>query len=152
MKWWGDDFQRRGGRKPGNLQMLRNKDAGPYAPWNVRKGTLGENRREAVEIATQKVISTATEIRKTVFPQWLRYVADDGYLSAQEVSGLTGISLNKLKPCLYDQPGEVYLPPDFPKPVNNRQRAAAASFILDNARKWAWRAGEIKRWLARQGT
>ena len=42
LEWWGSDIEKRG---PGkfDLQMQRDRDSGPYAPWNVRKGTPKQN-------------------------------------------------------------------------------------------------------------
>ena len=44
LAWWGDDLPRRGTR-PLDLQMQRKADRGPYAPWNVTKGTPKDNGR-----------------------------------------------------------------------------------------------------------
>ncbi|WP_257757895.1 hypothetical protein [Burkholderia glumae] len=42
LDWWGDDIERRGVH-PGDLQMQRIADAGPYALGNIKKGTPRQN-------------------------------------------------------------------------------------------------------------
>ncbi|MEB2544295.1 hypothetical protein [Burkholderia cenocepacia] len=42
LEWWGDDIERRGVH-PGDLQMQRIADAGPYALGNIKKGTPKQN-------------------------------------------------------------------------------------------------------------
>lgn len=42
-RWWGDDFSRRGSRKPDDLQMGRYDDRGAYEVGNVYKVTRSEN-------------------------------------------------------------------------------------------------------------
>ena len=42
--WWGADIDRRGSG-PEDLQMQRFADEGPYAAWNVRKGTPKDNAK-----------------------------------------------------------------------------------------------------------
>lgn len=44
LDWWGADIERRGSG-PNDLQMLRFADSGPYAAWNVRKGTPKDNAK-----------------------------------------------------------------------------------------------------------
>lgn len=46
LDWWGEDFHMRG-RGAHNLSMQRFHDAGPYAAWNVRKGTPARNSKTA---------------------------------------------------------------------------------------------------------
>lgn len=41
-EFWGEDIDRRGSG-PDNLQMQRPADTGPYAVWNIRKGTPKQN-------------------------------------------------------------------------------------------------------------
>jgi hypothetical protein len=42
--WWGADIERRGSG-PDDVQMQRFADTGPYAAWNVRKGTPKDNAK-----------------------------------------------------------------------------------------------------------
>lgn len=44
LDWWGSDLDNRG-NKPWNLQMQRRGDTGPYALWNITKGTPKDNSR-----------------------------------------------------------------------------------------------------------
>lgn len=43
--WWGEDIDRRG-RGKGKLCMCRFKDSGPYALWNIYKGTFEQNNAD----------------------------------------------------------------------------------------------------------
>ena len=42
--WWGDDLSHRGVHGD-QLSMQRKLDRGPYASWNVTKGTNADNQR-----------------------------------------------------------------------------------------------------------
>lgn len=42
--WWGEDIKLRG-RGVGLLQMQRFGDKGPYAIWNIKKGTQQQNSK-----------------------------------------------------------------------------------------------------------
>lgn len=56
--WWGDDFDRRG-RGPCDLQMNRIGDQGPYALWNIVKGTPSENHTTRGAIARNRAALAA---------------------------------------------------------------------------------------------
>ncbi len=61
VEWWGDDLDNRGVHA-WNLQMQRFHDKGPYAPWNVRKGTPAMNMRTAAAVrVTQRCLQNGNE-------------------------------------------------------------------------------------------
>ena len=58
LEWWGDDLFRRG-RGAKALQMQRFLDQGPYALWNIKKGTPAQNSKTAANMARKRKTDAA---------------------------------------------------------------------------------------------
>lgn len=63
LAWWGDDIARRGSG-PNDLQMQRPGDAGPYALWNIRKGTPRQNAKTNSAVQRNAAARRADEERQ----------------------------------------------------------------------------------------
>lgn len=78
LDWWGADIERRG-IGPNDLQMQRFADTGPYAAWNVRKGTPKDNaktrghmqRKRNTEAAKAAIESARGASEPTACKDWM---------------------------------------------------------------------------------
>ncbi|MDN7658457.1 hypothetical protein [Burkholderia cenocepacia] len=62
LEWWGEDIERRGVR-PGDLQMQRIADAGPYALGNIKKGTPRQNAQTRAAVLRNRQGCEAVQAR-----------------------------------------------------------------------------------------
>lgn len=62
LEWWGDDIERRGVH-PGDLQMQRIADAGPYALGNIKKGTPKQNAQTRAAVLRNRQGREAVQLR-----------------------------------------------------------------------------------------
>ncbi|CAG9225839.1 hypothetical protein [Burkholderia vietnamiensis] len=63
LEWWGDDIERRGVH-PGDLQMQRIADAGPYALGNIKKGTPKQNAQTRAAVLRNRQGIEAVQLRR----------------------------------------------------------------------------------------
>lgn len=63
LEWWGNDIERRGVH-PGDLQMQRIADAGPYALGNIKKGTPKQNAQTRAAVLRNRQGIEAVQLRR----------------------------------------------------------------------------------------
>lgn len=88
--FWGDDIDRRG-TGCDDLQMQRFGDSGPYALWNVKKGTPKQNMRTMGAVRRMRNTTLAGEVREAELDHLMSQESgEDDYLDddAHELSKL----------------------------------------------------------------
>jgi len=86
LDWWGEDLERRG-VGPNSLQMQRFADEGPYAAWNVRKGTPKDNaktrghmERKRNSLAAKAALEAARDADQGTAPERDELPEDEAYI------------------------------------------------------------------------